>query len=210
MTYLSELLHFGAQSITDIIASAGYPGIFLLMALEGSFVPIPSEVILPFSGYLVSQGVFSIWMVALVGALANITGTLFTYTLARYVGLPFFLKYGKYVLVSKRDIERAHRLFERYGIPIIFISRLLPGVRGFVPIPAGVARMPLMPFVAYVFFGSLIWSFVLTYVGVVLGENWERIEVYTRPFHGLFVILVVLGAIWWVYRFIRESRHDGR
>jgi len=126
--------------IITVIDTAGYPGIFLLMAIEGSFIVLPSEIILPFAGFLASEGRFSIIGIAFVGALGNIAGTLFSYSVARYVGLPFLYRFGKYVLVTRHDIDLAQRLFTKYGVAILFASRLIPGIRGFIPIPAGIAK----------------------------------------------------------------------
>jgi membrane protein DedA with SNARE-associated domain len=195
--------------IIHIIDEAGYPGIFLLMALEGSFLPIPSEIILPFSGFLVSEGRFSLWLVALIGALGNIVGTLVTYTLARHRGLPFLLKYGKYVLVTHHDIENAQRLFAKYGARIIFITRLLPGIRGFLPIPAGIARMKVAPFVFYVFIGSFLWSFFLTYIGFLVRENWEIFGKYAHELGTGLVLLLLILVGWWLkrqYTYLRKEK----
>jgi len=155
------IFEFISHTIISLIETGGYAGIAFLMALEGSFVPVPSEIILPFSGYLVAQGKLSLLTVALVGAVGNIIGTLITYFIARYAGLPFFYRYGKYVMITSHDIDSARRLFERRGVHIIFISRLIPGIRGFVPIAAGVAKMPLVPFAIYVFVGSFLYSHLL-------------------------------------------------
>jgi len=195
-----QLVAVLSSFVLNTIESWGYFGIFILMTLEGSFVPIPSEVIMPFSGYLASQGVFSIWNIALIGALGNIVGTIFTYLVARYLGLPFLYKYGKFVLVRQSDIDMAHRLFERHGILIIFISRLLPGIRGFVPIPAGIAKMRLLPFVFYVFVGSYIWSLFLAYIGYFAGENWDFLGPYFHRFDVVAFLIVLAFVGWIIYR----------
>jgi membrane protein DedA with SNARE-associated domain len=196
--------------ITGAIESGGYLGIFVLMALEGSFIPVPSEIILPFSGFLASQGHFSVWIVAFIGAVGNIVGTLFTYGIARYVGLPFLYKYGKYVLVTHHDIETAQRLFEKYGIAIIFITRLIPGIRGFLPIPAGVAKMKVLPFVVFVFIGSFLWSLFLTYVGVVIGENWETFGRYAHEVGTVLVLLMFIIVGWWLNRQFKQLRKEAK
>jgi membrane protein DedA with SNARE-associated domain len=202
------ILEFLTHVIIAIINSSGYAGIFVLMALEGSFVPLPSEIILPFSGYLASQGQFSVWGIALVGALGNIVGTLFTYGIARYVGLPFLYKYGKYVLVTHHDIQLAERLFLKYGVPIIFLSRLAPGIRGFLPIPAGVAKMKVAPFVVYVFIGSFLWSLFLTYIGVIIGENWEVFGTYAHEAGTVLVFLMFIGIGWWLRRQFTQLKKE--
>ena len=196
--------------ILQVIESAGYPGILFLMALEGSFIPLPSEIILPFSGFLASEGRFSLWMIALVGAVGNIVGTLFSYTIARYLGLPFLYKYGKYVLVTREDIDRAHALFIRFGTLFIFISRLLPGIRGFIPIPAGIAKMNLIPFVTYVFLGSLFYSFALAYVGFLLGEHWNVVGPYLQRISGALLIVAAGAIAWWVWYRIRVIKRESK
>lgn len=196
--------------IIRIIEETGYGGIFLLMALEGSFLPIPSEIILPFSGYLVAQGKFSLWLVALMGALGNIVGTLGTYALARHGGLPLLHRYGKYVLVTRHDINAAQRLFAKHGARIIFVTRLFPGIRGFLPIPAGIAKMPLVPFVAYVFVGSFVWSLFLAYAGVLVGEHWERFARYAHEAGTVLVGVMLVGVAWWLkrqYTYLRKEKN---
>ena len=205
---MTAIVHEITSLIITIVDTAGYPGIFFLMALEGSFIPVPSEIILPFSGYLASEGRFSIWAIAFVGALGNIVGTLFTYMVARYLGLPFLYKYGKYVLVTRRDIEHAHRLFQNYGVPIIFLTRLVPGIRGFLPIPAGIARMNIPLFAAYVFIGSFLWSLLLTYIGVVVGKNWEVFSGYVHEVGTAAVILMIAVAFWWFRRQYMQLRKE--
>lgn len=205
---MESIIATAVGAILQIIDSAGYPGIFVLMALEGSFLPVPSEIILTFSGYLVSQGRFSLFLVAIVGALGNVAGTLITYAVGRYLGLPFLYRYGKYVLITRDEIDRASRLFERYGIAIIFVSRLIPGARGYIPIGAGVAQMKIAPFITTVFIGSFLYSLVLTYIGVILGENWDIVGVYFRQFDGVIILVVLLVAGWWLARRIKALRQE--
>ena len=194
--------------VIHMIEQGGYPGIFSLMVLEGSFLPVPSEIILTFSGYLVSEGRFSLVAVAVVGALGNVVGTLLTYSVARYLGLPFLYRYGKYVLITREEIDKAHRLFEKHGGTIVFVSRLLPIVRGYIPIGAGIAKMKVMPFMGIVLVGSFFYSFVLTYVGVVLGENWDTVGEYFQQFDVIIVSIVFIGAVWWLWRRIKAVRDE--
>lgn len=205
---ISSLIAWLSIKIITVIESAGYAGVFILMALEGSFVPVPSEIILPFSGFLVTQGVFTLFMVAFMGALGNIAGSLFTYFVSRRYGVSFLYKYGKYFLVSRHDIDMANRLFEKHGVRIIFISRLIPGIRGFVPIPAGIARMKLMPFVTYVFTGSFLYSLALTYAGVWGGENWDWLAPYFRRFDWVLVLILIAGLAWWVRRHFNHKKEQ--
>ncbi|MDX1535221.1 MAG: DedA family protein [Candidatus Spechtbacterales bacterium] len=195
-----------SSKVILVIESTGYAGVFVLMALEGSFIPVPSEIILPFSGFLVFKGEFSLFAVALVGALGNIAGTVFTYSVSRFFGASFLYKYGKYFLVSHRDIDMANKLFKDHGVKIIFISRLIPGIRGFIPIPAGIAKMKFIPFVLYVFTGSFIYSLVLTYVGVWGGENWDWLSPYFKQFDWVLLVLMLWAATWWVRRHFRHNK----
>ncbi|MDX1607624.1 MAG: DedA family protein [Candidatus Spechtbacterales bacterium] len=203
MDIVEHILEWVGVQTIQIIDATGYAGISFLMTLEGSFIPVPSEIILPFSGYLVSLGRFSLLAVAFWGAVGNILGTVFTYTVSRYVGISFLYKYGKFFLVTHKDIEEANQLFKKHGAKIIFISRLIPGIRGFVPIPAGIAKMKFIPFVIYVFTGSFLYSLFLTYLGVLAGENWTMLEPYFRQFDWVLILILVTGATWWIRRYIK-------
>lgn len=205
---MGNILGFLSDIIINFVEASGYWGVGILMAMEGSFIPVPSEIILPFSGYLVHLGRFSLVTVALVGAVGNIIGTTFTYLVSRYAGLPFLYKYGKFFLVTKKDIEGAQELFKKRGVSIIFISRLIPGIRGFLPIPAGIAKMKYLPFAVYVFVGSFIYSLVLTYIGVVAGENWHFLGPYFKRFEWVLVAAIVVFIIWWVRRYIKEVKNS--
>ncbi len=205
---MNEILADLANVVISIVEGGGYAGIFVLMMLEGSFVPIPSEVVLPFSGYLVSEGKFSLWVIAFIGGAANVVGTFITYIIARRYGLKFVLRYGKYFLVSRSDIERIERLFDKYGTATVLITRLIPGVRGFVPIAAGLSKMPLRSFLPLVFVGSFFYSLVLTYIGVLLGEHWEQVHSYVGFFDWILVFLFFTIIIFLTARFIREYRKD--
>lgn len=196
--------------VIGIIEQGGYAGIFILMTLEGSFLPVPSEIILTFSGYLVSQGKFSLLLVATMGALGNVTGTLITYAAGRYLGLPFLYRYGRYFLITRGDIDKAHTLFEKYGTRIIFVSRLMPGARGYIPIGAGIARMKIVPFVVTVFVGSFLYSLALTYIGVILGEHWEAVGPYIKQWSGLLLLALLVVALWWIWRRIQLIRKESK
>ena len=188
----------------DLIASAGYFGVFFLMALESACIPIPSEIIMPFSGFLVWEGRFSLPLVTLLGALGNVIGSLAAYYAGFYGGRPLIEKYGKYFLVSKKEIDRAEAWFLKYGNFSIFFSRLLPVVRTFISFPAGISKMNIGKFTLYTFLGSLIWSFILTYIGVIMGENWQNIEGYFRKFDWLIVIIGLCFFAWWILKKIKN------
>ena len=195
-----ELLATVSSFIINIISSLGYPGVVILMALESVCVPIPSEIIMPFSGYLVFIERFSLWSVIFWGTIGNLIGSIIAYFIGLYGGRPLIEKYGRYLLISRHDLERAQRWFEKYGAFSIFFSRLLPVVRTFISLPAGIARMPFGKFSLYTFAGSLPWSFILTYIGLLTGENWSNIENYFRKFDWLIIILIISLLGWWLWK----------
>ena len=183
----------------------------LLMAIESACIPLPSEIIMPFSGYLVSKGEFNLWFVGVAGAFGCVVGSLVAYWVGMYGGRPFIEKYGRYVLVSAHDLDLADRWFDRFGEIIVFASRLLPVIRTFIAFPAGVARMNLKKFVLYTFLGSLPWCIGLAYVGQKLGEQWDKNPTLKTLFHRFdFVIGIVLfaAAVWWVWRHVKHIRKD--
>jgi membrane protein DedA with SNARE-associated domain len=182
-----------------IISSLGYAGIVVAMAIESACIPLPSEVIMPFSGYLVSQGRFTLWGVSLAGAFGCTLGSAAAYAAGAYGGRPFILKYGRYFLITAREVDRADQWFARYGMAATFISRLLPVIRTFISLPAGVARVPFTRFLIYAFLGSLPWSWVLAYVGLLLGEHWDRVG---GVLHSLDVVIVcglAAGVGWFIW-----------
>jgi membrane protein DedA with SNARE-associated domain len=182
------------------ISSLGYTGIILAMAVESACIPLPSEVIMPFSGYLVSQGRFTLWGVSLAGAVGCTLGSALAYAVGARGGRPFILKYGRYVLITPHEVARADRWFARYGMTATFISRLLPVVRTFISLPAGIARVPFGRFLLYAFLGSLPWSWALAYAGVLLGEHWDRVGGLLHSLDVVIVIGLVAGAAWFLWR----------
>jgi membrane protein DedA with SNARE-associated domain len=192
-----------------VISTLGYSGVVLLMAIESACIPLPSEVIMPFAGYLVYQGQFNLWLVGIAGATGCVLGSLVAYWVGMYGGRPFIEKYGRFVLLSKHDLDLADRWFARYGEIIVFASRLLPVIRTFIAFPAGVARMNLTRFVVYTFLGSLPWCIGLAYVGQVLGEQWDKNEVLKAWFHRFDFVIGIIGVLavaWWIWRHIKNSR----
>jgi membrane protein DedA with SNARE-associated domain len=157
-----------------VISSGGYLGIVLLMAIESACIPLPSEIIMPFAGYLVSTGQFNLYLAATAGAIGCNLGSIPAYEVGKRGGRPAFLRWGKYVLIGPGEIDAADRFFERHGDAAVLIGRLLPVIRSFIAFPAGVARMPLMRFHIYTFIGSWPWCFGLAYVGMVLGDQWNN------------------------------------
>jgi membrane protein DedA with SNARE-associated domain len=189
--------------INQVYQLLGWPGVVLLMAIESACIPLPSELIMPLAGWmLIESPGLSIWYIVLAGfcgAIGNVIGSLVAYAVGAWGGLPFLHRYGKYILISNHDLERANRWFYKYGDWITFISRLLPAVRTFISFPAGIARMNIGKFSLYAFIGSFIWSIALTWGGYILGQNWERIRELMRPFDypiiGIVVVLICV-FIW--------------
>ena len=206
---VARIIEILSGIIVAIISQLGYAGIILLMAIESACIPLPSEIIMPFSGYLVYTGRFNLWAVSVAGAFGCVVGSLVAYWVGARGGRPFIEKYGRYVLISRHDLDLADRWFKSYGEVIVFASRLLPVVRTFIAFPAGVARMNLKRFILYTFLGSLPWCLGLAYVGQLLGEEWDKNEALKTWFHRFdFVIgiIILAAAVWWVWRHIKHSR----
>jgi membrane protein DedA with SNARE-associated domain len=199
--------------IIGVISAGGYFGVVILMAIESACIPLPSEVIMPFAGYLVSIGQLSLVGVATMGALGCNIGSTVAYFVAAKGGRRAFERWGAYVLVSSAELERAEHFFARYGAITVFIGRLLPVVRTFIAFPAGLARMPMMKFQIYTFLGSWPWCFGLAYIGLLLGARWNSDPTFRRLFHQFNAVVVLLLAAllaWFVWARWRERRRPGR
>jgi membrane protein DedA with SNARE-associated domain len=208
---VGKIIEILTAFIVATISTLGYSGIVLLMAIESACIPLPSEIIMPFSGYLVYTGRFNLWWVAVAGAFGCVLGSMVAYWVGMYGGRPLIEKYGRYILVSHHDLDLADRWFAKYGEAIVFLSRLLPVIRTFIAFPAGVARMNVPRFIIYTFAGSLPWCLGLAYVGQKLGEQWDKNPTLKSWFHRFdFVIgiVIVLAAAWWVWRHIKHSRKE--
>lgn len=204
---ISSILSWFASLIISVISGSGYLGVTLFMTLESACIPIPSEIVMPFSGYLVSTGQFTLIGVALVATLGNLAGSLIAYFVGYYGGRPFIRRWGRYVFLRQEELEHADGWFKKYGSPAIFFSRLLPIVRTFISLPAGIGRMKLPKFVGYTFLGSLPWNFGLAYLGVVLGENWNSLGIYFRKFDYVILAAIIIGIFWWIWRhFIKKKK----
>lgn len=200
-----------ARFVKRRIEEWGYGGIVALMAIESANIPLPSEIIMPFSGFLCSgeDPRFNVWLAGLAGGLGCMLGSWVSYYIGYYGGRPFIVKYGKYVLFSRRDLELADRWFERYGDATAFWSRLMPVVRTFISLPAGIARANLPRFLVYSFVGSVIWSTGLAYIGMVMGENWEAIKTYFHGFDTVIGLAILAGIVFWVWRHVKHVREEG-
>ena len=205
---LEKIIAIIATWIISVISTMGYGGIVLLMAIESACIPLPSEIIMPFAGFLVFKGELTLWLVALAGAVGCVIGSIPAYYMGMYGGRPLAEKYGKYILLSKNDLDMSDRLFAKYGEIIIFIARLLPAVRTFIALPAGVARMNMPKFIMYTFIGSLIWCWLLAYTGMKFGEHWDSLKVYFHEFHYVIIVAGVIFLIWYVRRHFKHAQQE--
>ena len=192
--------------IENVVSSMGASGVALLMAIESCNIPLPSEAILPFAGYLVSKGVFSIHEAAIFGAIGCVLGSIPSYYLGYFGGRQFVEKYGKYFLVTQHDLEVADKWVEKYGDWSFFICRMLPVVRTFISLPAGILRAKKRFFFTMTFFGSLIWSYVLVYVGVVLGENRTVLKHTWHKFDILIISICFVLFVIYVYKHVQHYK----
>lgn len=200
-----------ADKITSQIEATTYLAVFLFMTLESMFVPIPSEVTMPFAGFLASLGKVNFWLVILVGGTANLLGSLIAYGIG-YWGQKrvheWVRRYGKYLLVSVGEVERSEKWFRNHGELVAFASRLMPIVRTFISLPAGMAKMNVFKFSVYSFAGALIWSTVLTYFGFQLGKNWHSLEIYFRKFQFIIIAVFAILIFLYIYRKLKKVREE--
>ncbi len=185
--------------IKSLIATSGYGGIVILMAIESACIPLPSELIMPFAGYLVHEGGMKLLWVATAGAIGCNVGSLIAYEIGCYGGRPLVERYGRWILMGRRELDWADRFFARWGYLAVFIARMLPVVRTFVALPAGIARMPRLRFHVYTFLGSWPWCFGLAWLGMKLGENWRVIGKYLHKFDAVILVVLVVGLAWFIW-----------
>ncbi|HZQ92863.1 MAG TPA: DedA family protein [Terriglobales bacterium] len=199
---IGKIIAFLAVYIIAVISSIGYFGVVLLMAIESACIPLPSEIIMPFSGYLVYTGRFNLWWVATAGALGCNLGSWVAYWVGYHGGRPLVEKYGRYIWLSKTELDMADRFFQRWGSATVFFSRLLPVIRTFIALPAGIARMPQGRFHVYTFLGSWPWCLGLAWVGLKLGERWDsdpRLKMWFHRFDAVIAALIIFGVVWFVW-----------
>ena len=196
MGIVFEILRPVIDLVISFISTTGYVGIFLLMILESALIPIPSEIIMTFSGFLVTSGKFNAIAVILAGSLGNLVGSVLTYYVGIKFGRAFIIKYGKYIFFKENHLEFTDKLFKKYGDRISFVGRLLPLIRTYVSLPAGIGKTNLAKFVFYTFAGSVIWNTMLTYAGIQLGNNWENIDKYSIYLDIAAVLAIVVFIVW--------------
>ena len=196
------------QTIIDFISNYGYWSIGIAMFLDSANIPIPSEITLPFGGYLASISKLNLTAIIIVSTVTTTLGSILNYYFGFFGGRPLLIKYGKYFLLSKKDFDLGIKWFNKYGNWAVFFGRLIPGVRTFISFPAGVAKIKLGAFIVYTFIGSLLWCSLLTYIGFVLGQNWEKIEVYFEEFHIIIITAFVLLGIIYIWHKIKEFKEN--
>ena len=205
MTFLTDIIIFISSIVIYLITALGYLGIFVTMAMESAALPIPSEIVMPFAGFVAFQGKLDFWGIIVAGTLGNLIGSILLYYVGLKGGRPALMRYGKYLLVSEREIKIAEEWFRKFGSKVIFFSRMLPIVRTFVSLPAGAAKMDIKKFSFYTLVGSVPWNIALTYIGFVLGENWQQIEGAFRAFDLVIVGIGVIVLAYIVYALFKKK-----
>lgn len=203
-------MHMIFELLTDVILKGmdfgGYAAVFILMALESMIAPIPSEIVMPFAGFLIVQGKFTLLSVALISAIGSVFGSLLSYWIGIFGGRRFILRFGKYLLLDESHLEWTERFFKKHGEKTIFISRFIPVVRHLISIPAGIGKMRVGRFMAYTFAGALIWNTFLAWVGMKLRERWEIVHQYSSQIDVVMVGILVILFVWFVYKHIKKRR----
>jgi membrane protein DedA with SNARE-associated domain len=213
---VGHLLELLGSWIRGVISLGGYPGIILLMALESACIPLPSELIMPFAGALttaaiaqsVHRGPLNFHLVALSGALGCALGSALAYWVGAKGGREFVFRYGKYILLKRKDVESADRWFQRQGPVAVFLSRLLPVVRTFISLPAGIARMPFWPFIILSFAGSVPWCYFLAYIGIKFAERLDDLKKYFHRVDLAIGILLLIGFAYWLWRHLKPDKDE--
>ncbi len=197
-----------AHYVQGIVADLGYPGLFLLILLESTLIPIPSELVMPFAGYMASKGDFSLPVILVINSTAALVGSGLCYWLGAAGGKPLLVKYGKFVLVRAKDIEKTETFFAKHGKATILIGRFLPVIRHIISIPAGIARMPLVPFFTQTFIGSTIWGTVLIFIGYELGARWDDVAHTLKRVDVIVGIVIILALAALAIRFVVRRRRE--
>ena len=196
---MEAILTYLGQFVVHMISSLGYAGVFFAMAIESACIPLPSEIILPFTGYMVFSGHFGFWQAVTAATLGNLFGALVAYYVGVWGGRPFLKRYGRYFFINERELAWTERLFERHGEVTVFVGRILPVVRTFISLPAGVARMNPFKMATYTVIGAFLWCTLLIFVGQKLGQNWDSLKPYFHRadvFVGGAIVLVIIYVLW--------------
>lgn len=192
--------------ITSLLSTGGYPTLLILTLLDSTVLPVPNEAIMPFTGFLISQGRFSFAAVVMLSAVGGVLGSLTSYAIGWYGAAPFVARFGRYARVTRADLEKTHAMFARYGDRIILVSRFIPLIRQFVSIPAGAARMPMTKFCLYTAIGSTLWNSAILFAGYQFGEHWESVNRYSGAADKGAFTLFAIAALWYARRHWRKRR----
>lgn len=204
---ITEIL---ANFFSNIIYEIGYVGVMVLMAMESMIFPVPSEAVMPFTGFLVYEEKFSWIGVFISSTLGSIIGSSISYLMGLYGGRAFILKYGKYFLLEKEHLEITEKFFSKYGEITILISRFIPVVRHLISIPAGMARMNFMKFIIFTTIGASAWNMFLAYVGYILKSNWKEIMKYSKVFDLIVILAIFLLSVYFLYKQLKKSKQKGK
>ena len=201
-----------SRTAVQILDATAYAGAFILMGLESMIAPVPSEAVMPFVGFLVADGKWNLWLAMLATSLGSIVGSLASYGMGYYGGKPLVLKVGKYLLLNRHDLEMTERYFnQRQGILTVFAARFIPVIRHFISIPAGMGKMPLLPFLLVTLVGATLWNGFLLYCGMRLREHWTIVQKYSHQVDIVIIILAIVGIIWFIRsRLAARKREQGR
>jgi membrane protein DedA with SNARE-associated domain len=196
--------------VISVISFLGYFGLIILMALESMVFPLPSELVMPFAGFLVFQGKFDFWLVVLFATIGTIVGSLISYYVGYYLGKPFVNKFGKYFFLDQSHLDSTEKFFKKHGDKTIFISRFIPVVRHIISIPAGFGKMKLWKFIVYTFAGGFLWNGFLTYVGFKLGENWGIVHKYSTIIDIIVFVIVVVVIVWYIAKRYKNAKEKNK
>lgn len=202
------MLESFAHWIQDVVRTVGYPGVFLMITLESTLIPIPSEIVMPFAGFMASQGEFSLPVILIINSVAALIGSGICYWIGVVGGRPFLERYGKYFLVRQHDIEKTEAFFAKHGQKTILIARFVPVIRHVISVPAGIARMPLRAFFLQTFLGSTIWGGALILLGYYVGANWETFAKTLKRVDLLIGVILVLALVALAIRFVVRRRRE--
>jgi membrane protein DedA with SNARE-associated domain len=206
MSILTDLFGFIGSFALSTISQLGYVGIFFLMMLESMIVPVPSEFVMPFAGFLVAQGSFNVIYVILASTLGSITGSLIFYYIGKTGGHTLVQRYGKYVFVDTEDVKKTETWFNKRGDLTVFLARLVPVIRHLISLIAGIGKMNVKKFALYTILGAALWNGILTYLGYYLGQHWEEVSQYMENLDIIIVILIIAGCLYFIYRHLARRK----
>jgi len=207
MSFLTDLFAAIGSFALTIISTFGYAGIFFLMMLESMVLPVPSELVMPFAGFLVEKGTFTFLYVILASTLGSIAGSLIFYYIGKTGGHSLVERYGKYVLINHEDVRMTEEWFNKRGELTIFLARLIPVIRHLISLIAGIGKMNVKKFTVYTIIGAALWNAILAYLGFILGQHWEEVNQYTDQISIVIVVLIIVFAIYFIYRHLKKRKN---